>query len=438
MTSALSTFAQSRWTVPALFGLMLALRVAAIALLPQAPHSDGEFYILRAAEMARGLGYQEGGAPTAFWPVGYPALLAVAGMLVGHGMPAAVALNIVGAGVIFALVLWFARTLTGDELAARAAALLYAIYPAHIAYTGAPLSETVSTAVLMAAFALLVACRHEPRLLVCSGLLFGAATLLRTQSLLFPAGALLLLWLVYRDFPARAAVKAGVVVYLSCLLVVAPWTWRNARELGAFVPVSTNGGIGLYTGANPLATGDHMHVERTPLWNAVGVPREQWPARQVEVDKRLHALARAWIADNPGRWLALGARKVVLVWRKDSDAFWGLAASHPDRARLVTALQWGNQAFYMLLLLVAAPALLVGVRGLLRRDARTAPLALLLAAPVFVSAIAFVFTGQVRYHYPAMPFLVIAAGLTASRVVSARGLGWRAIAPAAPARALAS
>ena len=32
--------------------------------------------------------------------------------------------------------------------------------------------------------------------------------------------------------------------------------------------------------------------------------------------------------------------------------------------------------------------------------------------PLFVSLLGFFFTGQVRYHYPAMPFVIVAAGWT--------------------------
>jgi hypothetical protein len=35
--------------------------------------------------------------------------------------------------------------------------------------------------------------------------------------------------------------------------------------------------------------------------------------------------------------------------------------------------------------------------------------------PLFVTLLAFFFTGQVRYHYPAMPFVIVAAALTLAR-----------------------
>lgn len=410
------------WVVPAIFLLALGLRIALMLFFPQEPRSDGEFYMLRAAEMARGMGYQEAGHPTAFWPVGYPALLALAMSVVGPGMVGPMFLNLAAAALILWLILWFGRTLGGGELAARAGALLYALYPAHIAYTGAPLSETVATAVTMAAFALLIARRHQRLGLIAAGLLFGAATLMRTQTLLFPAGALILLMLAYRDFGWRDAVKAGLVVYLALLAAILPWSVRNSQELGTLVLVSTNGGVALHAGANDLADGNHMAVERTPLWADVGVPWDQRVQRQIEVDRRLRTMATDWIAAHPGRWLALGPRKMLLLWRQDTDGFWSLHASHPAHERSWWLLQWLNQAYYVVLLGLALACFWTGARAVLRRDETQAPLILLAATPIFVTILAFFFTGQVRYHYPAMPFVIVAAGWTIARLAAARGL----------------
>ena len=50
--------------------------------------------------------------------------------------------------------------------------------------------------------------------------------------------------------------------------------------------------------------------------------------------------------------------------------------------------------------------------GVLRRDEQIQQLALLFCMPIFVSLLAAAFTGQIRYHFAAMPFLIAAAWST--------------------------
>lgn len=414
-------FARAPRIVPAIFLAALLLRLAFVLLLPQQPVSDGAWYMARAAEMAAGLGYQEDGHATAFWPVGYPALLAGTMLVFGKGLLGPVLLNLACAMLTLWLVLWLGRRIAGSELAARIAALLYAVYPAHIAYTGAPFSEVGYTAVAMAAFALLVARPRDWRFLVASGLLFGLATLMRPQTMLFPIGAVIALMLVCRAFRWTDAGKALLILAVAGAAVVLPWTLRNERVFGEPVLVSTNGGVALYTGASDRATGDHFSWEDPALWREIGFPMEERVARQAELDRHLKALSWTWIADNPGRWLALGPTKMLLLWSKDSDAFWSLKASHPRLGLPLTALTALNQLFYLAVLALAAFCAFVAARGLLRRHEAEARLSLLFCMPLFVTLLAFGFTGQIRYHFPAMPFLIVAAGWTLARLLARRG-----------------
>ncbi len=399
----------ARWIVPSLFVLAIGLRLAVVLAFPQTPSSDGEWYLVRAAEMARGLGYQEAGHPTAFWPVGYPALLAVSLWLCGPSLAVPIALNLIAAAAILALVLRCARLVGAGEAGARLAGLLYAIYPAHIVYTGVATSEATSTAVTMAAFVLLVGGRRRSIALVAAGLLFGVATLMRAQMLMFPAGLLIAMMIAWRDWRWRDAAKAAVIVHLAMAVVVLPWTVRNYHALGAVVPVSTNGGVSLYYGANPHATGGWYAWERTPEWDrVVGIPYGDRVARQVELDRRFKAAAKAWIVAHPAAWLALGPTKVALLWAKDGDAFWGLDGSYPDAGRLLTLVRVADQLFYMAILALALAAVALALRA--RWRGRDAPMLLMGAMPAFATLTAFGFTGQTRYHYPAMPFAIVAAG----------------------------
>ena len=415
-----ATLARARWVVPALFALTLVVRLALILAWPQTPFSDGAWYLLRATELARGMGFQEAGHPTAFWPVGFPALLAAAIALTGSTVVGPALVNLVAVAATLALILWLSKALGAGALAGRVAALLYALYPANIVYAGAPLSETASTAVAIAAFALLIAGRRRWPLLVAAGLVFGAGTLMRAQLLFFPVGGVAAFMLVYRDLTWREGLRALLLVHLAMAAVILPWTLRNERLLGAPVLVSTNGGVALFTGANDQATGDWFAWEHTPLWDQAGIPFDQRVGRQVELNDRFQALARRWIAAHPLRWSVLGVKKMALLWRKDSDAFWSMHESYPDKERGWTIVAVLDQFYYFALLALAVPALVVGLRGIVRGDTGDARLALLGCMPAFVTLTAFAFTGQIRYHFPAMPFVILAAGWTIATLLSRR------------------
>eukprot|EP01037_Dinobryon_pediforme_P038385 gene38385-46361_t len=100
LSARIAAFETAPWVVPSLFALALLVRIALLVLVPQNAMSDGEWYMVRAAEMARGMGYQEAGHPTAFWPVGYPALLAGSMLLFGPGLFGPLLLNLISVAVI--------------------------------------------------------------------------------------------------------------------------------------------------------------------------------------------------------------------------------------------------------------------------------------------------------------------------------------------------
>ena len=421
MGGATAVLRHPRWGIPALLLLALAIRLLLLWAMPQEPISDARWYLVRATEMAQGMGYQEAGHPTAFWPVGYPAVIAAALAIGGPTLLGPLVVNLVAAAATLGLIVGLARLLGAGERAARIAALLYAVYPAHVAYTGQLAPETVSTAVSMAAFLLLIAGRHRSWWLIGSGLLFGAATLMRAQMLLFPVGAVVVMMLAYRDLRWRGALRAVLLVHVAMAAVVLPWSIRNYRQLGSVVPVSTNGGISLYYGANDRATGDWYAWERTPVWDrTVPIPYAQRVERQVELDQFFKRQAARWIADHPVRWTMLGLRKVALLWAKDSDAFWTLTSSNAGRPTLWWSIQFANQLYYLLILAFGGITIGIAVRDrLVRRDVDQ-PLLLLGAMPAFVTVTAFAFTGQIRYHYPAMPFLILAAGCTLAQIAAGK------------------
>ncbi|MEG3168365.1 hypothetical protein U1737_09190 [Sphingomonas sp. LB3N6] len=402
-------FRTSNLTVPAILLLAIGLRIAVIVFFPIDPGSDSLWYLHRGRELAAGMGFQEAGLPTAFWPVGYPALVGIACAVFGPSTTGPILFNLLAQAATIVLILWFARALALGESSARMGALLYALYPAHIFYTADTAAEPTSTAVVMAGMALLTQARGRFWQSVAAGLLLGVATLMRPQILLLLPFVLVSMLIAVPGFSWREALRTGLAAIVGMAFVILPWTARNMTRLDAPVLVSTNGGFALQAGANSLADGGYFQVEKSPLWAEVGIPWDQRVAQQVAIDVRLKRMARRWITEHPVRWTLLGFRKVTLLWLTDADGFWPVQKSHPQLATVWKVAQAINQLFYFTTIVAGTFGFALSARSAWRRES-SATLLVAAAMPVFCTAIAFGFSGQTRYHYTAMPFLMISVG----------------------------
>lgn len=417
--------------LPLCFGLFIALRVL-VLLVPVDPVSDAEWYFKRALVMAAGQGYSENGVPTAFWPVGYPAFLAGLFSVFGGSVLVGQIANVLLAAATFPLVYLTARQIFRDEAAARLALLLLAIYPNNIAYAALMATETLFTFLLLLATWLLLRSRSLPSLLA-AGLVFGLATLVKSQTiLLIPPLVLLAGWQRWAWRPIWLGIARSVLVLAVAIAAVSPWSWRNQQVLGQWIMVSTNGGISLLCGNNPSVVGDYRRDFSCddPIFEGVRFS----VADQVAADKRARDIAFQWIRDNPGDFVGMFPKKIFRLWAPDGEAEWAYQAGSPvydANATVFRAVRVINQGIYTLMLAAALAAIAVLA---LRRAPPVVFLGLAVAAVHTV--VSMVFSGQSRYHFPAMPYLIAYAAWIAVWLASRRDPARmaRAIEPADRAR----
>jgi hypothetical protein len=144
--------------------LTVAVRALWLAHVPPVATWDGAIYARTALRIARGMGFVDTWnnlppfKPTAFYPVGYPALLGFGHMLAGPTPWVAGALNVIAAALTVACIVWLARRAYDRMACVHLAAGLYAFSPGLIAYTSTFMTETVSGAVL--ALAVVAAALH--------------------------------------------------------------------------------------------------------------------------------------------------------------------------------------------------------------------------------------------------------------------------------------
>ena len=189
--------------------------------------------------------------------------------------------------------------------------------------------------------------------------------------------------------------------------VVSVWTYRNYQVFGKFVLVSTNGGLTLLGGNNPSARGSNSDYDPLIMTSI----RRNVATYQIEVDKEAKRRATEWIKQNPGRFLALMPLKIFELWARDGEAEWAFQAGYKHYdfyGGLFRAVRYLNQAYYTLLLIGFAWAGVLLFSGTAKiSESRLDWWALPYAVALYPTIIALIFSGQSRFHYPVLPFVVI-------------------------------
>ncbi|MEO5729313.1 MAG: glycosyltransferase family 39 protein [Byssovorax sp.] len=342
------------WGVAAI-ALLARLAVVIWAASRFPPTADGTYYQRIAERVAQGLGYTwlwPDGAVTyaAHYPIGYPAAVGAIYALVGPRPAAAMILNaVLGALAAYAAHRLAARA--GSRRIALAAGLLVALHPGLVAYTPALMTEGVVASLLAVAAGVAAWTRDRPASrwigVAMLGLVLGAATLVRPQSLvlapLFAAIA------VGEGWKRRAS--AAALATMVTLAVCAPWTARNCVRMKRCALVSVNGGWNLLIGADEASTG---------AWSPIQVPeacREVYD--EAEKDRCFGRAAQGYIAAHPLTWLGLAPRKLAATFDYAGAAGWYLHASNaeafPERAKI--ALGAVETLFERVVLLLALAAM---------------------------------------------------------------------------------
>jgi hypothetical protein len=359
-------------TLVAILLLGLGLRVGE-AWSGRTPVYDAGAYAAIAKNLDEGNGFTVGPKatqPSTDYSPGLPLFVAGIYKVTGgvHERLARIVLAVIGAlAPLFAYLL--ARRLAPGRtvVAGLIAALVVAIYPATIEYTGMLMTEPLAATLLAGALLAILWAADAPRpgadgepgdprstwRWLVPGLTLGALTLVRPEYLAIGLLLAVLIFLRQRlHMPWRQALVAAVVVGLGIVVVVAPWTVRNAIALDRFVTVSTGGGQVLYAGTylpsdgNPEKVGAGVVAEHPELFGPRAVQNlrlEQILARlgehtypDMEPDQALSKMGKEQLRDDiehhTTEYIGFVATKIGRIW------------SHGPRAIMRTpvweALHW--------------------------------------------------------------------------------------------------
>jgi hypothetical protein len=382
---------------PAAARTLLLLTVAALAVRgaflliepPTSPVADEQVWVKWARHLAGPrVAFDPLRAQFLFHPPLYPYFLAVPLSLTGSLQAARWA----QAAFSVLLVPAVGRVAAGafGRRAGVAAAAMAAFYPELVWLAAHFWAETVFAVLVWWGFERLLAADALARTgpAAAAGALWGLGVLARETLLYFvPLAALWLLWRRRAEGGGRRA----AALLTATVLVVAPWTWRNHVVFGAFVPVSTAGGLNLFQGNAPLSRQDVY---------------DEYYAVPGHVPQYRHALRRGLesIRDRQPTWLIEKLlEQMPMFWEAES-----MAAIHIKRGAYGPVPPALAILFGLVLLvpyLALLPPFVAGLAG--ARYGRVE--VLLVGFLAYYNLIHVVTHGFNRYRVPAMPVVFLFA-----------------------------
>lgn len=400
MLTWIAGLSKRRWLVLLAVIAVLIRLPWVVAMSGRAPQFDEIAYISHAEKLCVGQGYVDSnGNQSTFWPVGYPAVLALAYCSFGVSTGVGVALQVLLLTVTCLVISGIGECSLGPRIG-RTGALLLAIYPNYVFYSTLMLTEPLCALLLVSMAGLLLRTRGDGRGFIgyatATGVLAGLAVLVRPGFLFLPA--LLPLWGRLQQMSWRRTMVLTSVVSLAALLTMSPWIIRNHHVTGAMFEVASNGGLVFWGGHHPQALGGVVRPSAVKGDLRAGTP---------EYDGSLgyHLGIESIVSDIPAT-LRRSMQKLTYFFAIETDgAMWNFKGLD-DAGRGVLPV------FLAALGYIAAMG--VGILSLLHglRNRAFGSWFLLLLA--YSLAIAIAFEADPRYHFPLIPFLLMysAAALT--------------------------
>jgi hypothetical protein len=406
----------------AILAVALAVRVGYVEHTPFKAVNDAGTYNRLASNVAQtgdydtgsGPGSGAGGSrgPTAYFPPGFPYLLAVADLIDGHASGHKPALHgerieqaLAGTAAVGLLGL-VALQLFGPA-AALVAMALAAGYPVLIEQTGTLVAENLLVVLELAAVWTALRARGSPhpyRWIAATGVLTGLATLTHQNAILLvlPLGAAV--------WSAGTRARGTALLLICTAAMIAPWTIRNAVELHRFIPVSDETGITLVGTYNRYSAAETtIPYKWRFFWK---IPSEAHLVKtagrytEPQLDSRLRSQALDYVKSHPTAPLSAGWHNLVRMLELEGAPAWQASAEavglHTDVAHTGVIAFWVMAA----LALAGAPT----------RRARQAP-RWVWAIPVLLAlSVVFINVETPRFREPIEPFLVLLAACAVTRV----------------------
>lgn len=331
--------------------------------------------------------------PSSFLPPTYPLLLALSRMLFNTNVSFIILLQI----ALSVLNVWFLFLITEEMRLPKSvgliAALLFSIYPPMIAYSVSLGTTTLETFFLLLGSWLTYRAVNKSSWICAglSGILYGLAALTRSPWLLVIP--LATLWILFMSYRRRSVlIPHAAALVLASALTLSPWVAYNYHTHGRFLLTSTNGGLNLWIGNNPNATGEYIFP--TEMDRDLILSVADWP--EVERDQFFFSNAITFIESHPTQAINLALKKMLFYFffRPNIGSTYEGAGLPLQLASLFFIAAW----------ILLLPFSIIGLWTLRKSwDQQILPIALFLSQ----GAVAMAYFAGTRFRAPVDSFVII-------------------------------
>ncbi|NLJ07514.1 MAG: glycosyltransferase family 39 protein [Sphingobacteriales bacterium] len=356
--------------------------------------SDARWFMEKGCMLSQGMPYFDEDNPTAYYPVGYPAFLAIVFRIFSCDVWVARITNLflylIAVFVFYNLL----KSSVPNPHIAGWSAILLSVYPNHVAYVNLVYNEIFFLFLFLTAIYFLLNHLNNNRLyLIISSVLWDLAVLTRPAVFFIP---LLIILLIYRR-NIRLALKKSIFVLLVMAIVILPWSIRNYKVFNDFVPVSTNSGLDLLIGNNPDAEGRfYRHAD---FFKGIDQAKNE-----AEYNRIATRMAIDYILHHPVETLKrLPAKAFYFFWPGMDGILWNLRGlQNENQIFLLRKIGFFGNGAYLLLLILYIMA--IAIQVVHKRLNIIDKIGLMML--FYYLLVSLVFFGESRFHFHLIPFLI--------------------------------
>ncbi|QUH25057.1 ArnT family glycosyltransferase [Serpentinicella alkaliphila] len=412
--------------------IAIFIRLWWIINIPTRQVFDFETYHDIATNIYLGLGHTYLGEPIAFQGMAYPYALGYVFRIVGsNSILIAKLFNLMLSTLTLILFYFILKKLTNNKRTIFIGYTILALLPNYIAYNNVVGTE-VFAAFNLALIIFLQLYNFDNKFRYpMLGIAIGVAALTKPIFLAYPVVATTSYWLKHKQF--KEPLFKLVILTLVMTITIAPWTYRNYKRFGRFIPVSYNGGYVFFLNNN--ANNTHggwmpipdaaMSVETRERVNEI----LQYGARSEklahELDPLLQSEAIKWIKANPIQYAKLGIIRLHTtfyggVWDIDAWTMNELRERQPENRlteyeRNMRFFRSVTDSIIHILSTLTFGYIIINIKPIIlsffkRERYINSSVSIPILNMLFFIAVYFVFEGQARYNFPLL-FLMVASSV---------------------------
>ncbi|AKA67568.1 hypothetical protein CSCA_0443 [Clostridium scatologenes] len=217
--------------------LGLVASILLVILVGTMPFSDFKYYYDLAANIANGLHWGD-----TYTSIGYSIVLGGIFKLFGASLIKAKIFNLIltlTSNICFLLIL---NKLDINEKTRKIIFAVFVFMPNNVFY-----NSIIATEILFTTILLIITNIYFSKIkykYIYIGVLTGVNTIIKSFFIIFVIAVFLVDLL--KEKKILKSIQNSLIVFITCILVISPWVYRNTKLIGQFTYISNNGGIVLY------------------------------------------------------------------------------------------------------------------------------------------------------------------------------------------------